>query len=65
MGSAKNHELERAGRAYTRNRYYHERARLLKLMRLHARNPGFMAHLQRELDAAKLAYESSKPPRNG
>lgn len=55
--------MEQAERNYQRNRYYHERQKLIDRMRLYAHAPGFVAKLKAELKTLEENWKAIKPPR--
>lgn len=63
MGAAKQAALEQSERNYHRNRYYHERQKLIDRIRLYAHAPGFVAKLKAELKTLEENWRSIKPRR--
>jgi hypothetical protein len=60
MGSVKHAMMEQVERNYQRNRYYHERQKLIDRMRLYAHAPSFVAKLKAELKTLEENWKAIK-----
>lgn len=63
MGAVKQMAIEESERNYARNRYYHERQKLIDRIRLYADRPGFVAKLKQELQALEQDWKERKKQR--
>lgn len=60
MGAVKQEMLAQIGRNYARNRYYHERQKLNKLIQRYADRPGFVVKLKAELKALEENWKAGR-----
>lgn len=63
MGAVKQTMLEDSQRNYDRNRYYHDRQKLLDLIRNYGDRPGFVAKLKQELETLERNWKAQRPKR--
>lgn len=59
MGAVKHAMMEESERNYHRNRYYHERQKLLVRIQRYADRPGFVARLKQELKTLERNWKDS------